>query len=609
LLPAAASAATSCSFDAPTHVLTVTESGGTSPGIVRSGAEIVVTQSAAPVNCGPTTPTIDNTDTINIVEGGAQGTVFAVSVAGGELAPGFSAEGTGSSEIEINITAEPTGTDQFAFTGTDGAENLQFASLGVNVTGGNLNGAETPPDTDVNATNVDRLFLAMGAGPDVINGGAGALVPGSVGALAVDLAGVGGAGDDAITAGNSNGNTLDGGADDDDLTGGINADSIQPGPGNDTASGGAASTDTLSYRDLTEGVTVDLASLAPQDTGGQGTDTVTGFEDFVGTNASDQVSGTAGPNSLFGGFAGDTGSDVLLGLGGNDILTGAGGDDVLTGGSADDSMSGGAGIDTVSYSSGSTAGVVVNLDPIFTGSPQQPGGAGTDTLVDDGSTPGTNHLIENIDGSPFDDNLSGSPADNRVVGNAGEDTIVFLSAGGGTDLFHAYDGEHDVVICNDSSDEGIADELTPAPGVDLLLSCGVTDHAPQTSIASGPGDGAASTDTTPLYALSSDEPADFEFSLDGGGFEDCSASCEVTDNGAPLPLGSHAIAFRAVDQDEGGLVDLTPVTTDVLIVEPPLSTPPATTTPPTDTAAKKKCKRKKRKGGRRAKCKRKPKRP
>jgi len=121
--------------------------------------------------------------------------------------------------------------------------------------------------------------------------------------------------------GDDGNDTIDGAAGNDCLFGGIGDDSIIGGTGNDTIEGGPGAdilsggtgTDTLSYASSSGAVTVNLATNTVS--GGDATgDTITGFEDFIGSAFADTFTGTTGSNSICGGM-------------GNDTLTGAGGQD------------------------------------------------------------------------------------------------------------------------------------------------------------------------------------------------------------------------------------------------------------------------------------------
>ena len=136
--------------------------------------------------------------------------------------------------------------------------------------------------------------------------------------------GMGGAGNDQLTAAAA-GSTLLGGGGNDSLIGGAGADTL------DGQGGGA---DRVDYASASTGVTVNLADNVAE-TGGAAGDVLTNIEVIFGSD----VAG----DSLFGGRVAET-------------LIGGGGDDSLTGGAGADSLEGGAGADVVDYS-GSSIGV------------------------------------------------------------------------------------------------------------------------------------------------------------------------------------------------------------------------------------------------------------
>jgi Ca2+-binding RTX toxin-like protein len=85
-------------------------------------------------------------------------------------------------------------------------------------------------------------------------------------------------------------------------------------------------------------VTVSLAIAGAQNTVGAGSDTLTGFENLVGSSFNDVLTGNASAN----------------------VLSGGAGDDTLDGGAGDDTLDGGAGTDTASYAA-AASGVTVSL--------------------------------------------------------------------------------------------------------------------------------------------------------------------------------------------------------------------------------------------------------
>jgi Ca2+-binding RTX toxin-like protein len=208
---------------------------------------------------------------------------------------------------------------------------------------------------------------------------------------------------------------------------------------------GRAGIDTLSYETATAGVTVDLTSTTPQDTGGAGIDTLRNFENLTG--------------SAF--------DDVLTGQSGATILSGGSGNDVLDGGAGADTMAGGAGNDTYFVDD---AGDVVSESP----------GEGTDivhssvsftadgdlenlTLIGTAAINGTGNSLANVirgnnsanvlDGGIGNDTLIANNGDDTLIGGAGNDTLSgglgadAMSGGSGNDTYNV-DNVGDLVIEN-----------------------------------------------------------------------------------------------------------------------------------------------------------------
>ena len=125
-----------------------------------------------------------------------------------------------------------------------------------------------------------------------------------------------GSGFSDVLQGDAGGNRLDGGGGDDMLEGGWGDDALVGGNGFDIAS----------YVRAAVGVSVDLSTVAGQNTG-QGTDTLGGIEGVRGSQFADLLKGDARANRLEGGF----GDDVLIGGLGADTLAGGAGHDVFSG--------------------------------------------------------------------------------------------------------------------------------------------------------------------------------------------------------------------------------------------------------------------------------------
>ncbi len=212
--------------------------------------------------------------------------------------------------------------------------------------------------------------------------------------------------------GNAGSDQIYGGSGFDTIFGGDGNDFIQGNAGNDILNGGAGM-DTLSYESATGGgITLTLNASGGVNLGqflpgssNAGTDTIGGgFENVVGTNQNDTITGNSVANVLIGlggndtlngmggndTLNGDDGNDTLNGGDGGDQLGGGDGDDVLIGGAGFDSFRGDDGFDTVDYSS-SGAGVFIRFD----GSP-----SGGDAEGD-----GIDLTIEKIIGSSFRDSL------------------------------------------------------------------------------------------------------------------------------------------------------------------------------------------------------------
>ena len=362
------------------------------------------------------------------------------------------------------------------FDGGDGTNTLDFSQLAVagvtaNLSTGVATKANGAIDRMWNISNLvgssgnDTLIgdagsntIQGGAGNDTLDGGTGndtasylSATAGVTVSLAVAAAqNTIGAGTDTLTGFEN----ITGSAFNDTLTGDGNANWITGGGGNDIMNGGAGS-DTASYANADSGVSVSLALTTAQNTVGAGTDTLSAFENLVGSAFNDTltgdgnanyIAGLAGNDVMNGGAGVDTvsynegvtagvtvslalttaqntigaGTDTLVafenlnGSGFNDTLTGDSLANVIDGSAGNDVMNGGAGIDTVSYAS-STAGVTVLLSLTTA---QNTVGAGTDTLA----------AFENLTGSSYNDTLSGSAGANVLTGGAGVDTLSYSNA-------------------------------------------------------------------------------------------------------------------------------------------------------------------------------------
>ncbi len=185
---------------------------------------------------------------------------------------------------------------------------------------------------------------------------------------------------------------------------------------NDTLSGdsnansldGGAGTDTASYADSDDAVTVNLATGTHSGGHAQG-DTLTRIQNLTGSDNNDNLTGDGSANTLSGG----DGNDILNGHAGNDTLNGNAGNDTLSGHAGNDTLNGNAGNDTASYAD-SNAAVTVNL---ATGT-HSGGHAQGDTLSN----------IQNLIGSSHNDTLSGDSNANSLDGGAGNDTASYADS-------------------------------------------------------------------------------------------------------------------------------------------------------------------------------------
>jgi len=578
-LPAGASAAVTCSFDTVSGQLSVQVTTGTTVAAIRRAAspseDIQVDDSSdflTPLSCTNGPPTVTTTSSISIDESGSvQGTSVTLNFVNGRLEPGLGGEG-GTPEIEVSYTADSVGTDLFqVLAGTEASnQHLDFGAAGGAVKG-NLNNDDDIDDVTLDS-NVDKLQLQPGTGNDSIStdGSAPGGFTGS--ALLAQTQVLGSQGDDTFHAGgttSSDNRMLSAAGDGNDtMIGSAAFDTMEMGAGNDTFDGGGGTADFASYKGVITPVQLDLRQTGPQDTGTAGIDVVVNAENIVGGNATDVLIGDNVPNTIFGGNnPGDVGDDVIYGLGGADHLIGHAGNDVLIGGQGDDQLEGDEGTDTASYATDATGPVTLSLSQLLTGVPQVTGGAGSDRLMDGVPIGDSNHEIENLIGSPFGGDV--------LTGNADANQI------------DVYDGLADIVDCIDNggdSDVAVADEV----GVDAISNCETTDNAPQTSIASGPTNGATVTTSTPTYGLGADEASLFQVKVDAGSFQACPVACTVS----PLANGLHTIAFRAIDSDENFHADLTPAARTVTVAVPPS---PDSTPPNTFVSGKKKVKTRKKK--------------
>ncbi|MGB2831422.1 MAG: calcium-binding protein [Methylotenera sp.] len=388
--------------------------------------------------------------------------------------------GTGSDNIFIG------GGGDDLLDGSNGTDTASYASstsaITVNLSTNTVTGSTTGTDTLVSieriiGTQFVDTYLGS-SGDDWIDAGLGAdNVDGGAGSDTISYASATSGRSVVLGGANTEGDTLTsieniyGSAYGDILTGDAGDNMIEGGLGDDTLNGGAntAVGDTVSYINSTAAVTVSLAIVGAQNTGGEGADTLTNFENLQGSfyddvltgdgnanvidgsDGNDILIGGAGADTLKGGLGTDTASyanalsavavtingtgtlgdangDVLtsienlIGSANNDTLIGDGGFNLIIGGLGNDTIDGAGGIDTVSYAS-ATSAVIANLSNLGA---NVSGGAGSDSLTS----------IENLIGTAFNDNFTGDGNNNTFEGGTGAD---IMNGGVGVDTI-SYSG-------------------------------------------------------------------------------------------------------------------------------------------------------------------------
>ncbi|WP_263833874.1 beta strand repeat-containing protein [Sulfurospirillum oryzae] len=220
-----------------------------------------------------------------------------------------------------------------------------------------------------------------------------------------------GSGNDTLT-GNSSNNILTGGAGDDTFIGGA---------GNDTFIGGTDTThdsgnDTANYSASITAIDADLTRGSGQVIGNattDGTDTLYGIENIIGTAQNDTIVGDNTNNILTGG----AGDDTLTGNGGADQISGGTGNDTIYGGYDGDLIDGGSGAlekNSINYS-GFAADATINLNTAkaylnatpslydsVTNIQNVIAGTGNDILI------GKSGVVNTLQGGAGDDTLSGN---------------------------------------------------------------------------------------------------------------------------------------------------------------------------------------------------------
>ena len=144
---APSSAAITCAYSAADHLVALSATDDFTR-VARSTEAIQVDDGHQPISCSGGSPTVLNTDLIQITHTGAS--AATVDLRGGPFAPGFTPEPVGSSEIEIQYLS-PTFVD---IRGGAEADRLSFAAGGANLDG----------DDDADVTGQFTVLLIEGGG-------------------------------------------------------------------------------------------------------------------------------------------------------------------------------------------------------------------------------------------------------------------------------------------------------------------------------------------------------------------------------------------------------------------------------------------------------------
>lgn len=381
---------------------------------------------------------------------------------------GYIVAGTSSGEtIDLSASgnfANPMGSIIFGLGGIDfiygtAAKDIIYGGAdGDQITGGQ--------GTDVLYGEAGNDTIIGGMGIDSIDGGDGtdlAKYADTAFAIYANI-GIGTVvqttlGTDVITSiewiwGSSSDDTLVGGSGNDTLWGDSGNDTITGMNGNDVLNGEGGTGDWLSYADETggSGAQIDIGNNMAVDTWGN-SDTISNFENIIGSSYADQLTGSASANTFIGGA-------------GNDQITGNGGLDVLD------------------YSS-NTAAIYANFDSTAHSSVDPTTvtstASGTDTFS------GIYHII----GSDYADYFYGSSGANSITGGKGNDYIDLVSsdtqgdtifirnassllAAGyarvatlGTDTIANFESIYDIIYL-DQDDTGISNATTLTSGTNYM---------------------------------------------------------------------------------------------------------------------------------------------
>ena len=279
---------------------------------------------------------LDGGEGVDLVSYARSRAAVAVNLLTG-LGLGGEAEGDSFADVERIIGSKGGDT----LTGDDGG-NLLMGRAGNDVLTGN-GGADilfggTGADSIYGGDGVDVLRFGqstVGVSVNLATGvGQGGEAAGDVYAGIENVLGTDG--DDTLT-GDTADNRLRGDLGADVISGGDGDDTIEGGFGADTLDGGDG-IDTLIFRNSANPIVVDLengyANNFFQDNLADGNDSISGFENIVGTDYGDNLGGNSEANVIVGGG----GADQMFGRAGNDTFGVGGGNDTVFGGANFDTI-------------------------------------------------------------------------------------------------------------------------------------------------------------------------------------------------------------------------------------------------------------------------------
>jgi Ca2+-binding RTX toxin-like protein len=374
------------------------------------------------VNLGSGTATGFGTDTLTNIQN-------VIGTNNGDTITGSTASNSIQGGTGNDIFYASLGNDTYG--GGGGSDTLSYSTLGGGITLDIAHGTSTDGANDTDSFNSITTFIGTdfgdkifgSTGNDSVQGGAGTNIfyaslgsdtfNGGTGgsntidfvlasnAVYVDL-GQGtatGWGTDTFTnfqriIGSNFGDTLNGSANADSITGGTGSDLIYATLGGDTLNGGTgAGINTVDFAHASNGVVINLTNNVAS---GWGVDTISNFQNVIGSGFGDTITGSTGNNSIRGG----AGSDIFYATAGSDTITGGGG------------------TDTLSFS-GMASAVTLHLD----GTP-----SGTDSLGDIT----TFSAITSYVGSNHNDTIYGSTGNDSVMGGTSGHNMFYASLGADT---------------------------------------------------------------------------------------------------------------------------------------------------------------------------------